>query len=114
MDGLCRASLTASWQQHARRWNQVTIMEDGSGQDTKTILKETGKQLARGLGVGLVEEGRTWLRFAGAGAGLGAIGLGGAGFWYFGLEAGAIGAAVGAVVGGLGAWLFYLLAASEL
>ena len=51
---------------------------------------------------------RNSLRWAAWGAGLGAIVLGAAGFWFFGTTGLAYGAAVGAVAGGLGAWFFYL------
>ncbi|MCA8954342.1 MAG: hypothetical protein KDE27_32845 [Planctomycetes bacterium] len=68
---------------------------------------------AQELGTGLKREVRTWLRFAMWGAGLGAIALGGAGLWYFGTVGLAIGAAIGAVGGGLGALAFYFLASSE-
>lgn len=64
--------------------------------------------LAREVGSGLKTEVRRSLRWAVWVAGLGATVLGAAGFWFLGLTGLAIGAAVGAVAGGLGAWFFYL------
>lgn len=68
------------------------------------------ESLGREIGRGLVEEGRSSLRFAGFGAVIGAVVLGGVGFKFFGLPGLAIGAAIGAIVGGVGAWLMYLSA----
>ena len=51
---------------------------------------------------------RTSFRWAMWGAGLGAIALAGAGLWYFGTNAMVYGALIGAVAGGVGAWLLYV------
>ncbi len=64
--------------------------------------------LAREVGSSLKTKVRRSLRWALWGGGLGAIVLGAAGFWFFGATGLAIGAAVGAVAGGVGAWFFYL------
>lgn len=64
--------------------------------------------LAREVGSSLGREFARSLRWAAWGAGLGALGLGATGFWFFGATGLAYGAAVGAVAGGLGAWFFYL------
>ncbi|MCA9311604.1 MAG: hypothetical protein KDA21_10390 [Phycisphaerales bacterium] len=71
-----------------------------------------GREVAEGVREGLVEEVGTWLKWAAAGALLGALLLGGFTFLKFGLVVGAIGAAIGLVVGGIGAWLFYLWAST--
>ena len=63
---------------------------------------------ARELGRGLVDEGVTWLRWAGTGAMVGAVTVGAAGLYFFGIEALAIAAVVGAIVGGLGALAVYV------
>ena len=54
------------------------------------------------------DQARTSLRWAAWGAGLGATVLGVAGFWFFAPVGFAIGAALGALVGGLGAWFVYV------
>ncbi len=51
---------------------------------------------------------RRWLRWTLWGAVLGALVVGGAGAWFFGVKGLAYGAAAGAAVGGLGAWSFFL------
>ena len=56
----------------------------------------------------LKAEFRSSLRWAMWGAGLGAIVLGAAGFWFFGATGLVYGAGLGAVAGGLGAWFFCL------
>ena len=61
---------------------------------------------AREVGKGLIEGGKSTLRWAGGGAVFGALALGGAGLWFFGVNGLLYGAAIGAVVGALGAlWL---------
>jgi len=61
---------------------------------------------------GLMQEAkselRTSFRWAVWGAGLGAIALAGAGLWYFGTTGLVYGAAIGAVAGGVGAWLLHV------
>ncbi len=64
--------------------------------------------LAREIGSSLKAEFRTSMRWAFWGAALGAIVLGAAGLWFFGTTGLAIGAAIGAVAAGLGAWFLYL------
>ena len=75
--------------------------------DKKEPESEIGK-FARELGRGLVDEGITWLRWAGTGAMIGAVTVGAAGLYYFGTEALPIGIAVGAIVGGIGALILYV------
>ena len=69
--------------------------------------------LIRALGAGLAREARTWARWAGAGAVAGAVLLGTTGAFVLGFSGFVWGALSGAVVGGLGALLFYLVASSE-
>ncbi len=57
---------------------------------------------------GLKSEFVNSLQWALWGAGIGAIVLGVAGFWFFGVTGLALGAGVGAVAGGLAAWFFCL------
>lgn len=64
--------------------------------------------LAREVAQGLKAEFRTSLRWALRGAGVGAVLLGAAGFWFFGPTGLALGAGVGAMAGGLAVWLFLL------
>ena len=65
------------------------------------------ESFSRGLGKEIAQEARSWLRWALGGAVVGAVVLGGAGLWYFGFTGLWIGAGVGAVGGGLGAFLLY-------
>lgn len=67
---------------------------------------------AKDLGKSLVEEGKTWLRWAGVGALIGGIGLGGAGGYLFGLSAVLYGAVAGAAIGAVLGWLLYLALSS--
>ena len=69
--------------------------------------------LIRALGAGLAREARTWAAWAGAGAVTGAVLLGVTGAFVLGFDGFVWGALSGAVVGGLGALLFYLVASSE-
>ncbi len=64
------------------------------------------------FGRGLVSELGVSLRWALWGAIIGALLLGGAGFWYFSWQGLGYGLLAGAVIGGVGAWLFYLFASS--
>ncbi|MEM8885560.1 MAG: hypothetical protein AAGD14_15955 [Planctomycetota bacterium] len=57
---------------------------------------------------GVVEGAKSSLRWALGGAIVGALVLGVAGAWFAGVTGLGIGAAVGAVLGGIGAWWFYL------
>lgn len=68
--------------------------------------------IVEGVKEGLVEEAGRWLKWAFGGALLGALVLGGLGLYWFGLTGLGIGAAAGAVLGGFGAWLFYVSATS--
>jgi hypothetical protein len=64
------------------------------------------------LGKGLLKEGKTTVKWGFWGAVVGAVALGGAGWFKFGPKVGLIGAAVGAVVGGIGAAWIYITASS--
>jgi len=70
--------------------------------------------LAREVGPSLKQETRSWLRWGAWGAVLGAVTLGAAGFWFFGTTGLLLGAAIGAVAGGIGSLLLYLHGASVL
>ena len=69
--------------------------------------------IGRAVGRGLVEEGRNWLRWAGGGALVGAVFLGGAGGYYFGLNGLGIGALAGAVIGAVGALVLYFFLSTD-
>ncbi|MEM9302877.1 MAG: hypothetical protein AAGE01_12230 [Pseudomonadota bacterium] len=77
---------------------------------TKNIAGGVG----RGILGGLLDEGKSWVRFTLAGAVVGSVGLGGVVAYHFGLEHLLLGAGIGAAVGGVGAGLLYLFAAAEL
>lgn len=66
------------------------------------------KPLMTELKEGLIEEGARWVRWTIGGAVVGAGVLGVVGVAWFGWKGLAIGCGVGAVAGGLGAWLLYL------
>lgn len=76
--------------------------------ESKRPERQEPPSFAREVGSGLKAEVRTSLRWAFWGAGLGAVVVGAVGFWLLGGTGLAYGAAVGAVAGGFGAWLFYL------
>lgn len=64
-----------------------------------SFTQELGKQVGR--------EARSALRWTARGAMLGAMVVGAFGLWYFSLMGLWIGAGIGAVGGGIGAFLFY-------
>ena len=64
------------------------------------------KDVARAFGSGLVQGARSTLRCIAWGAAVGAVVLGAAGWWYFGMNGLMIGAGVGAVIGAIGFWMF--------
>jgi hypothetical protein len=80
--------------------------------EDKQPERQDPRSLAREVGSSLKAEVRSWLRWALWGAGFGAIALGAGGAWFFGATGFAYGAAIGAVAGGIGAWLLYLNATS--
>lgn len=68
--------------------------------------KTSATSFAREVGKGIVEEGKSTLRWVLGSALVGALLVGGAGAWFFGMDALLYGAAIGAVIGALGAlWL---------
>ncbi len=69
-------------------------------------------EIACSVGRGIKEEGTRWLWWAGMGAAVGAVILGSAGFFLFGIEGLGTGVLAGAALGGGGALLFYLWASS--
>lgn len=66
--------------------------------------------IKEGVTEGVVEAGRSMLSWAVGGAFLGAAVLGGFGLYHLGTIGLAIGAAAGAVIGGVGSWAFYVTA----
>ncbi|MCB9911703.1 MAG: hypothetical protein H6827_01775 [Planctomycetes bacterium] len=76
--------------------------------EPKQPEKKKSPSLASDVVSSLKAEVRNSLLWAVWGAGLGAIVLGAAGFWFFGSTGLAYGAGVGAIAGGLGAWFFCL------
>ena len=61
---------------------------------------------AREVGKGIIEDGKSTLRWVLGSALVGALLVGGASAWFFGMGALMYGAAIGAVIGALGAlWL---------
>ena len=75
--------------------------------------KKTGivgfiKEIGREAGTDLVHETGTTIKWAMGGALIGAVVLGGLGFWKFGVTGLAIGAIAGGVVGGvIGGWFYF-------
>lgn len=76
----------------------------------KNDQKSGEESIGKAVRQELADEARSWLRWAVAGAAIGAVILGGAGMYFFGWKGLGIGALAGAVVGGVGFWLFYLYA----
>ena len=66
------------------------------------------ESLAKEIRDGLAEEAKSWVRWAIAGAIVGAVLLGGIGAYFAGLKGLGIGALAGAVLGGIGVGLLYL------
>ena len=73
------------------------------------LSKEFARDFAQDLGKGLLDEGKTWLKWAGSGAVIGAVGGAVAGGVLFGSSAILTSAAVCAGVGAVLAWLLYAL-----
>lgn len=66
------------------------------------------KELGRDVGKDLLRETGTTMKWTLGGALVGAVALGGIGFWKFGIAGLAIGAVAGAAVGGgIGFWLYF-------
>lgn len=68
--------------------------------ESRTLGQEVREDIVREAGV--------WLRWAVVGAIVGAVLVGGVGFWVFGFPGLVWGAGIGAALGGVGSWLFYL------
>lgn len=81
-------------------------------QNTPPQPESFAKETAKEVGTGLLKEGKTTVKWGLWGAVVGAVALGGAGWFKFGPKFGLIGAVVGAVVGGIGAVWFYISASS--
>lgn len=78
----------------------MITMEGEDKSSSGSFLKDVGK--------GLADEGRSWLRWAGAGAVIGATIIGAAGAYFFGFTGLGYGAGIGAVVGGVaGLWFYF-------
>ena len=86
--------------------------EPDASRETSDVPDSIGAAIKEGVKEGLIEEASSSLKWAGWGALIGAVALGLAGLIQFNPTIGAIGAALGAVVGGIGAWVFYLQATS--
>jgi hypothetical protein len=84
-------------------------MTEGRQPERESVVREIGRAFGRGL----VNEGRRWLRWAGTGAVVGAVLLGPAGGYFFGLEGLGIGLLAGAVIGGVGSLLLYFILSAE-
>jgi hypothetical protein len=70
--------------------------------------KSRSKSFLQNIGKGLVDDGRSCLRWMGVGAVIGAAIIGAVGAYYFGLTGLGYGAGIGAVVGGaVGWWLYF-------
>lgn len=82
-------------------------MENEKPEET-SLLRAFG----RGLGQEVATEARTWLLWAVCGAVVGAVLLGGAGLYLFGLQGLGIGLIAGIILGGIVSWLFYLFASA--
>jgi len=80
--------------------------------DTSSQPESLAKETAKEVGKELLKEGKTTVKWGFWGAVVGAVALGGAGWFKFGTTMGLIGAGVGAVVGGIGAAWFYISASS--
>ena len=77
----------------------------GSREDMRAegFVKET----AREVGKELFNQSKLTLKWALGGAVVGALALGGVGFWFLGLSGLGVGALIGAVLGGfVGGWLY--------
>ena len=65
------------------------------------------KETAREVGKELISQSKLTLKWALGGAVIGALALGGVGFWFLGISGLGFGALIGAVLGGfLGGWLY--------
>ena len=69
-----------------------------------------GRELAGEVGGELKREAGVWLKWFVGGALVGAVLFGGFGLYLFGIKGFLVGAAIGAAVGGVALWLFYLYA----
>jgi energy-converting hydrogenase Eha subunit A len=85
---------------------KIVTKEDEAS--TESLISEVGRAVGRDV----IEEGKSWLRWALGGAIVGALGLGGLGVYLFGVEALIYGVLIGAVIGAIGAWLLYIYGTS--
>lgn len=81
--------------------------EDSRGTQQKPGTEGFIKEVGRGVGQNLLRETGTTIKWAVCGAVVGAVVLGGLGFWKFGAVGLGVGAIIGAVVGGAtGGWVY--------
>ena len=81
-----------------------TSRETQKKSGTMEFIKEIGRE----AGTDLVHETGTTIKWAMGGALVGAVVLGGLGFWKFGVSGLAIGAIAGGIVGGVvGGWFYF-------
>ena len=86
-------------------------MTDERAGNESGFLNAIGRFLGD-VGKGLLDDLALSLRWALWGGIIGALPLGGAGFWYFSWAGLGYGMLAGAVIGSVGAWLLYLFAAA--
>jgi len=84
-------------------------MTDKPARNQSGFLNEVGRFFID-FGKGLLDDLGLSFRWALWGAIIGALVLGGVGFWYFSWAGLGYGLLAGAVLGGVGAWLLYLFA----
>lgn len=77
--------------------------------EQESLLREIGTELKEEL----KDEVSTWFRWALGGAVVGSIILGGFGIYVAGFSGFLVGAVAGALIGGIGAWIFYILVSFE-
>jgi len=78
-------------------------------QEPKEDIQSEGfvKETAREVGKELISQSKLTLKWALGGAVVGALALGGVGFWFLGMSGLGVGALIGGVLGGfLGGWLY--------
>ena len=91
----------------------MTTENHSDAETSRGTQKKSGtmgfiKEIGRDVGTDLLHETATTIKWAMGGALIGAVVLGGIGFWKFGVTGLAIGAIAGGVVGGvIGGWFYF-------